>query len=195
VKSRAVWHRRGPGANARSANCATSQCGRVRSTHQSRAPTKATSLDFTGQYHCSRPLWCMECTQCRSISESLDREAGSSGAEPAVALLRSKLFCQLCRVHGHGWRPAGFGPPPKGPSPFLSTATKRDEKMPPQSSRYSCASRPGRGMANASVRAANAGHPWPAPAGLIRSGLRCSGGLKGKLIRLASYRRHRASWA
>jgi len=29
----------------------------------------------------------------------------------------------------------GFRPPPEGPSPFLSTATKRDEKMPPRSSR------------------------------------------------------------
>jgi len=74
----------------------------------------------------------------------------------------------------------GFRPPPEGPSPFLSTATKRDEKMPPRSSRFSCASRHGRGLADASLRAANAGHPWPAPAGLIRPRLRCSGGLKGK---------------
>jgi len=59
--------------------------------------------------------------------------------------------------------------------------------MPPRSSRFSCASRPGRGLADASIRAANAGHPWPAPAGLIRPGLRCSGVMKGKLARLAGY--------
>jgi len=81
----------------------------------------------------------------------------------------------------------GFRPPPVGPSPFLSTATKRDEKMPPTHPAVSCASRPGRGLADASVRAANAGHPWPAPAGLIRPGLRCSGVMKGKLARLAGY--------
>jgi len=73
----------------------------------------------------------------------------------------------------------GFRPPPVGASPFLSTATKRDEKMPPTHPAISCASRPVRGLADASIRAANAGHPWPAPAGLIRPGLRCSGGTKG----------------
>jgi len=90
----------------------------------------------------------------------------------------------------------GFRPPPEGPSPFLSTATKRDEKMPPAHPAFSCASRPDRGLADASLRAANGGHPWPAPAGLIRPGLRCSGGIKGKLKRLAGYRQPRTRcWA
>ncbi len=45
--------------------------------------------------------------------------------------------------------------------------------------------------ADAFLRAADVSHPWLTPAAPIRPGLRCSGGTKGELARLAGYRRHR----
>jgi len=85
------------------------------------------------------------------------------------------FFFPLCQLCGHGWRPAGFGPLPRGRVPFCLQQQKGTKKCRPDHPADSCASRPGRGLADASIRAANAGHPWPAPAGLIRPGLRCSG--------------------
>ncbi len=96
-------------------------------------------------------------------------------------------FVPLCRRYGHGWRPAGFAPLPWGRVPFCLQQQKGTKKCRPGHPADSCASRPVRGLADASIRAANAGHPWPAPAGLIRPDLRCSGGTKGKLARLAGY--------
>jgi len=96
-------------------------------------------------------------------------------------------FFPLCLICGHGGRPAGFAPLPWGRVPFCLQQQKGTKKYRPNHPADSCVSRPGRGLADASLRAANAGHPWPAPAGLIRPGLRCSGGMKGELTRLAGY--------
>jgi len=78
-------------------------------------------------------------------------------------------------------------PPSRGAESLFVYSNKKGRKNAAQSSRFSCASQPVRGLADASIRAANAGLPWPAPAGLIRPDLRCSGGTKGKLKRLAGY--------
>ncbi len=105
----------------------------------------------------------------------------------STALLRSKpFFVRSAEFMGM----AGVlrvSPPSRGGESLFVNSNKKGRKNAAQLSRYSCASRPGRGLADASIRAANAGHPWPAPAGLIRPGLRCSGVMKGKLARLAGY--------
>jgi len=61
------------------------------------------------------------------------------------------------------------------------------EKMPPTHPAISCASQPGRGSADAFLRAADVSHPWLTPAGLTRPGLRCSGGTKGELARISHH--------
>jgi len=85
--------------------------------------------------------------------------------------------------------------PSRGAESLFVYSNKKGRKNAARSSRFSCASRPDRGLADASIRAANAGHPWPAPAGLIRPGLRCSGGTKGGTVTARRLCRHRASWA
>ncbi len=94
-------------------------------------------------------------------------------------------FLPLCRKYWHGWRPAGFGPLPWGRVPFCLQQQKGTKKCRPSHPAFSCASRPDRGSADAFLRAADVSHPWLTPLGLIRSDLRCSGGTKGKLARLA----------
>jgi len=90
----------------------------------------------------------------------------------------------------------GFRPLPWGRVPFCLQQQKGTKKCRPDHPADSCASRPGRGSADAFLRAADVSHPWLTPTGLIRPDLRCSGGTKGKLKRLAGYRRPRTRcWA
>ncbi len=74
-------------------------------------------------------------------------------------------------------------PPPfaTAPSTFLSTATKRYQKMPPRFPADSCASRPSRGSADTSLRDGRRRPSMACPCGLIPTEPAMLGRAKGEI--------------
>ena len=125
----------------------------------------------------------------RTHPPSLPRKRESSAAAwipglrftpPGMTGRGGCFFFPLCQLCGHGWRPAGFAPLPRGRVPFCLQQQKGTNKCRPGHPADSCASRPDPGWPTRPFA-----RPTQAIPGLIRPGPRCSGGTKGKLARLA----------